>query len=98
MEALKLALDTFVLLTGVRRAAWSLVFVTLLAGCAHYPPPFAPARGQSAAQQDADARECDRQVHSGASTFFTGVFTAWSEKERDGYTACMQGRGYTVSR
>ena len=82
-------------------ATWcaSLVLiVSLLAGCAHYPPPLAPTRGQSAAQQDTDARECDRQVHSGASTFVSGALTAWSEKERDGYVACMQGRGYTVSK
>ena len=75
-----------------------VLIVSLLAGCAHYPPPLAPGRGQSAGQQDTDARECDREVHSGASTFVSGVFTAWSEKERDGYVACMQGRGYTVSK
>jgi len=74
------------------------LLVSVLAGCAHYPPPLAPAKGQSAAQQDTDARECDRQVHSAGSTFITGAFTAWSEKERDGYVACMQGRGYTVSK
>ena len=75
-----------------------VLIVSLLAGCAHYPPPLAPSRGQSAAQQDNDARECDRQVHSGGSTFVTGVLTAWSEKERDGYVACMEGRGYTASK
>jgi hypothetical protein len=75
-----------------------VLIASLLAGCAHYPPPLSPGRGQSAAQQDTDARECDRQVHSGASTFVSGVFTAWSEKERDGYVTCMQSRGYTVSK
>jgi hypothetical protein len=80
------------------RFAPLILIMFLLAGCAHYPPPFAPARGQSAAQQDTDAGECDRQVHSGASTFVSGAFTAWSEKERDGYVACMQSRGYTVSK
>ena len=80
------------------RFAPLVLIASLLAGCVHYPPPLAPAKGQSATQQDTDARECDRQVHSAGSTFVTGALTAWSEKERDGYVACMQGRGYTVSK
>ena len=79
----------------------SIIVVALLftvAGCMHYPPRLTPSRGQSAAQQDADARDCDREVHSAGSQLITGMFTAWSEKERDGYTACMQGRGYVVEK
>jgi hypothetical protein len=74
--------------------------IILLAGCAraHYPPPLVPTRGQSAGQQDADARECDRQVHSAASQLWAGMLTAWSEKERDSYVTCMEGKGYTVSK
>jgi ABC-type phosphate transport system substrate-binding protein len=81
-------------------ATWfaPLGLIVSLAGCAHYPPPLAPAHSQSTTQQDTDARECDRQVHSAGSTFVTGVFTAWSEEERDRYVACVQARGYTVSK
>ena len=75
-----------------------VLVIVLLAGCVHYPPPLSPTRGQSSSQLDADARECDRQVHSAASQLVAGLFTAWSEKERDGYVACMQGRGYAVSK
>jgi hypothetical protein len=70
----------------------------LLAGCMHYPPQLAPARNQSAVQQDSDARDCDHQVHGAARSFFIGAASAWSEKERDGYVTCMQGKGYTVAK
>ena len=71
----------------------------LLAGCAmHYPPAFAPGRGQSAAQHDADARDCDRQVHSVGRNMLMGWANAWTEPERDGYLACMQGRGYVAEK
>lgn len=63
-----------------------------------YPPPLSPTRGQTAAQQEADAKDCDHQVHSGARTMFAGAFTAWSTEERDKYVACMQGKGYTPSK
>jgi len=59
---------------------------------------FTPARGQSTAQLDVDQRDCDREVHSGARNLTVGVLTAWSEKERDGFIACMQARGYTADR
>jgi hypothetical protein len=36
-------------------------------------------------------------VHSAASQLVTSVFTAWSEKDRDAYVACMQAKGYTVA-
>lgn len=65
-----------------------------LAACTHHPGTFAPARGQSATQLDADTRDCDREVHSAGSQLVTGMFTGWSEKERDGFIACMTARGY----
>jgi len=68
----------------------------LLGGCMSYSPTLSPAKGQNAAQQDSDARECDRQVHSAARTLLMGWGTAWSEKERDGYVACIQAKGYTA--
>jgi hypothetical protein len=54
-------------------------------------------RGQTAAQQDADAKDCAHQVHSAARSMFVGVFTAGSEKERDDYVACMNSKGYTAA-
>lgn len=42
-----------------------------------------------------NARECDHQVHSGVRSLTMGLATAWSEKERDAYVACMQAKGYT---
>lgn len=78
------------------RIAWMIALAVLaFGGCMSYPPALSPAKGQTATQQDADARECDHQVHSAGSQLVTGVFTAWSEKERDGYVACMQAKGYT---
>ena len=81
------------------RIAWTAAAAMLLAlgGCMSYPPSLSPAKGQTTAQQDADARECDHQVHSAGSQLITGVFTAWSEKERDGYVTCMQSKGYTTA-
>lgn len=70
------------------------VAASLLAGCASYPPTLSPVKDQTAAQQEADAKDCDHQVHSAARSMFVGVFTAWSEKERDDYVACMKGKGY----
>jgi starvation-inducible outer membrane lipoprotein len=78
--------------------AWpwpALSIALLLTACTSYPPPLAPARGQTAAQQEADAKDCDHQVHSAARAMFVGAFTAWSTEERDKYVACMQGKGYT---
>jgi hypothetical protein len=75
--------------------AWpySAVFLTLfLAACTSYPPTLAPARGQTAAQQEADAKDCDHPVHSAACSMVAGVFTAWSTEERDKYVACMQAK------
>ncbi len=80
------------------RYLWIVPTLALLAGCAHYPPPLSPARGQTAAQQETDAKDCDHQVHSAASQLVAGMFTAWSEKDRDAYVACMQGKGYTVAK
>ena len=77
------------------RIAGMAVVMLALGGCMSYPPALSPAKEQNAAQQDFDARECDHQVHSAASQLVTGMFTAWSEKERDGYVACMQAKGYT---
>jgi len=74
------------------------VTILMLSGCAHYPPTFSPARGQTTAQQEADARDCDRQVHGAGRTMTAGALTAWSEKERDEFVACMQGRGYTADK
>lgn len=71
-----------------------LALALLLTSCVHHPGTFTPSRGQSAAQQDSDARDCDREVHSAGSQLVTGLFTAWSEKERAGYIACMTARGY----
>lgn len=69
-----------------------------LGGCVSYPPALTPMKGQSAAQQDADARECDHVVHSAARALGTGLLTAWSEHERDEYVACMQAKGYTATK
>ncbi|MGH9892402.1 MAG: hypothetical protein ACREA0_10540 [bacterium] len=77
------------------RTVLIVVATSLLAGCASYPPPLSPAKGQIAAQQEADAKECDHQVHSATRSMFMGALTTWSEKERDDYVACMKGRGYT---
>jgi hypothetical protein len=78
---------------------WTALSITiLLTACTSYPPTLAPARGQTAAQQDTDARECDHQVHSAGRSMFIGMFTAWSEKQRDDYVACMQAKGYTPSK
>ena len=49
-------------------------------------------------QQEADAKDCDHQVHSAARSMFVGAFTAWSTEERDKYVACMQGKGYTPTK
>jgi hypothetical protein len=38
------------------RYAW-LVLVVFAASCTSYPPPLSPAKGQTAAQQEADAKE-----------------------------------------
>ena len=70
----------------------------LLASCAHYPPPLNPTKGQTAAPQEADAKDCDHQVHSAGRSMFVGAFTAWSVEERDKYVACMPGKGYTVTK
>jgi starvation-inducible outer membrane lipoprotein len=78
---------------------WLVLLLTmLLTGCMSYPPALSPARGQTAAQQEADAKDCDHQVHSAARLMVTGMLTAWSEKERDDYVACMQGKGYTPAK
>jgi PBP1b-binding outer membrane lipoprotein LpoB len=81
--------------------AWpysALLLTLFLAGCASYPPTLAPARGQTASQQEADAKDCDHQVHSAARSMVAGMFTAWSTEERDKYVACMQGKGYTPAK
>lgn len=67
-------------------------------GVTSYPPPLNPTRGQTAAQQEADTKDCDDQVHSAARSMFVGAFTAWSTEERDKYVACMQGKGYTPTK
>lgn len=77
------------------RIALAAAATVLLAGCTSYPPLLSPMKGQTAAQQEADAKDCDHQVHSAASQLVAGVFTAWSEKERDDYVACMKAKGYT---
>lgn len=77
------------------RTVLALALVFSLGGCASYPPPLSPMKGQTAAQQEADAKDCDHQVHSAGRAMFIGMFTAWSEKERDDYVACMKGKGYT---
>jgi D-serine deaminase-like pyridoxal phosphate-dependent protein len=69
-----------------------------LAGCVSYPPALTPTKGQGAAQQDADARECDHQVHGVFRSVTMGWTTAWSDKEREEYVACMQAKGYTRTR
>jgi hypothetical protein len=76
----------------------ALSIALLLTACTSYPPPLSPARGQTAAQQEADAKDCDHQVHSAARSMFVGAFTAWSTEERDKYVACMQGKGYTPAK
>ena len=76
------------------RIAAAAAAAALLAGCASYPPPLSPMKGQTASQQEADAKDCDHQVHSAARSMFAGALTAWSEKERDDYVACMKGKGY----
>jgi HPt (histidine-containing phosphotransfer) domain-containing protein len=78
---------------------WPAVSLALLVtACTSYPPPLAPARGQTAVQQEADAKDCDHQVHSAARSMTVGAFTAWSTEERDKYVACMQGKGYTPAK
>lgn len=80
------------------KRTWCAVALALsLSGCASYPQALSPAKGQTAAQQEADAKDCDHQVHSAARSMFAGVFTAWSEKERDDYVACMKAKGYTTA-
>lgn len=79
----------------LKRTWIMLALVSSLAGCASYPPALSPMKGQTAAQQEADAKDCDHQVHSAARSMFIGAFTAWSEKERDDYVACMKVKGYT---
>ena len=76
----------------------ALSIAMLLTACTSYPPALAPARGQTAAQQEADAKDCDHQVHSAARSMFVGAFTAWSAEERDKYVACMQGKGYAPAK
>jgi len=72
-----------------------IALAILLAGCMSYPPSLSPTKGQTAAQQETDAKDCDHQVHSAGRSMVTGVFTAWSVEERDKYVTCMQGKGYT---
>jgi starvation-inducible outer membrane lipoprotein len=58
--------------------AWpwpALSFALLLTACMSHPPPLAPARGPTTAQQEADAKECDHQVHSAARSMFVGAST-----------------------
>jgi hypothetical protein len=78
--------------------AWLSAALMVLGGCMRYPPTLSPAKGQTAAQQDEDARDCDHQVHSGARSLTMGLATAWSEKERDAYVTCMQAKGYTTAK
>lgn len=75
-----------------------LVLLVFLASCTSYPPALAPVNGQTVAQQEADAKDCERLVHSAARTMFAAVFTAWTTDERDTYVACMQGKGYTPTK
>ena len=78
---------------------WPVLSIALLlTACTSYPPLLNPTRGQTAAQQEADAKDCDDQVHSAARSMFVGAFTAWSTEERDKYVACMQGKGYTPTK
>ena len=79
------------------RIALVTAAAVLLSGCASYPPPLSPMKGQTAAQQEADAKDCDHQAHSAVRTMFAGMFTAWSERERDHYVACMKDKGYTAA-
>jgi hypothetical protein len=80
--------------------AWrySALFLAFLAGCTSYPPTLAPARGQTAAQQETDTKDCDHQVHGTTRSMVAGMFTAWSTEEGDKYVACMQGKGYTPAK
>ena len=85
---------------NMKRTWFALVVsvTALLVGCASYPPPLSPMKGQAAAQQEADAKDCDHQLNSAARSarlMFAGGWGAWSEKERDDYVACMKGKGYT---
>jgi starvation-inducible outer membrane lipoprotein len=77
------------------RIALAALATALLSGCVSYPPPLSPTKGQTAAQQEFDSKDCDHQVHSAARQLGTGMFTAWSENERDQYVACMKNKGYT---
>ena len=70
------------------RYVWLALSTFLLTSYAHYPPPLNPAEGQTAAQLEADAKD------SAASQLVSVMFTAWSEKDRDKYVTCMQGKGY----
>jgi outer membrane biogenesis lipoprotein LolB len=72
---------------------WRAVSIALLLTACTLPAPAGPSRGQTAAQQEADAKACDHQVHSAARSMFVGAFTAWSTEERGEYVACMQGKG-----
>lgn len=85
-------------MTSTRIACTLAVLMLAFGGCTSYPPALSPAKRQTAVQQDIDARECDHQVHSAARSMFMGMLTAWSEKERDDYVACMQAKGYTPSK
>lgn len=74
------------------------ILMVLVTGCAsHAPPPLSPIKGQTAAQQEADAEDCASRVHRAARSIGIGVFTDWSEEERYTYLACMEGRGYMVA-
>jgi hypothetical protein len=77
------------------RIAGMPVVMLALGGCMSYPPALSPAKGQNAGQQDFDARDCDHQVHSAGRSLLIGWATAWSDKEREDYVACMHARGYT---
>ena len=77
------------------RIAGMAVVMLVLGGCMSYRPALSPAKGQNAAQQDFDARECDHQVHNAGRSMLMGWATAWSDKERDDDVASMHAKGYT---
>ncbi len=85
-------------MTNLARIILVVAAGVLLSACTSYPPPLSPMKGQTAAQQEADAKDCDHQVHSAGRAMLIGAFTAWSDKERDDYVACMKGKGYTPAK
>jgi hypothetical protein len=74
------------------------VLVIVVTGCSYDLPTLSPMRRQTAAQQATDAEDCASQVRKAARAIGVGTIAGWSEEERYTYLACMEGRGYAVTK